>query len=296
MLEYKLIRSFLVLGQELHFGRAAIRLNMTQSPLSRQMQQLEDELGVQLFSRTSRVVQLTPAGRTLLIEAQKLLQQREAAIQTVRQAAQINGGLVSIGMFGAAAYSFLPRLMLKARSELPNVIIQFKEMSSSQQLEALALNKIDIGLVRPFVNEHENYITACVMREKLVLALPIDHRLAARRRPQLSQIEGEPFIMYSSEASHLHNLLTNAFRAAKIQPQFVQHFAQAPAILAMVSIGLGIAIVPEGAKNACFDNVVFRPIDLGDGIAAELYSVCKNDNRNPALPAICELLQRVDLS
>ena len=263
MIDFKQIQSFLVLAQELHFGRAAVRLHMTQPPLSRQMQQLEENLGVELFSRTSRSVQLTPAGNILFLEAQKLMQMRESTLQVVRQSAEGNRGGVTVGMFGAAAFGFLPKLLLKARADLPNVSIRFREMNSAQQLEELALNRIDVALVRPFVNENENFVTACVMREKMALAVSVDHPLAARRRPSLSHIDGEPFIMYSNENAYIHNILTASFRKANIQPRVVQEIFQAQAILAMVSTGLGIAIVPENAENACFDNVVFRPIDLG---------------------------------
>lgn len=292
MFELKQLRSFIMVASELHFGRAAVRLNMTQPPLSRQMQQLEEELGVQLFSRTSRVVQLTPAGRTFLVEAQKLIQQSEAAGQAARRTAQMNCGVVNVGMIGATTYSFLPRLLVKARTELPNIMMNFREMTSPEQLEELALNRIDIGLVRLF-SEHGDYLTACVMREKMALALPIGHPLASRRRPQLAQIDGEPFIMYSPEARYFHNLLTSVFRTAGIHPQYVQQMSQAQSILAMVSTGLGLAIVPEGTQNACFDNVVFRPIDLGSNITADLHAVWRNDNNNPALSAVCELVQRL---
>lgn len=294
-MDFKQLRSFLVLAHELHFGRAAVRLHMTQPPLSRQMQQLENDLGVELFERTSRCVRLTSAGNAMVVEAQKLLQMRESALQVVRQAAKIDGGSVIVGMVGAVAYGFLPRLVTAARTELPNTEIRFREMVSAQQLEELALHRIDVALVRPFTYEHDNFVSKCVMREEFALALRADHPLAASRKPVLRQLDGEQFIMYSTDSPYLHSLLTASFREENIQPNFVQELTQVYAMLAMVSAGVGIAIVPKEAANASFANIVFRPIDLASQPTLDLYAVWRNDNRNPVLQAFCDLLQRIEL-
>src|SRR4051794_31255961 len=171
MFELGQLRSFVAVATELHFGRAAKRLNMTQPPLSRQIQLLELDLDVQLFTRTSRSVQLTPAGRAFLTEARSLLQQSEAAKQAARRAAQTNSGAVTIGFIGATTYGFLPRLVAKARTELPNIELTFREMPTTEQIDALEFGRIDLGLIRP-VNEQRQVISACVLRENLALALP----------------------------------------------------------------------------------------------------------------------------
>ena len=292
MFELGQLRSFVAVATELHFGRAAKRLNMTQPPLSRQIQLLERELDVSLFSRTSRSVQLTPAGQVFLAEAQRLLQQSEAAVQAARRAAQTHLGAITVGFIGAATYGFLPRLATRVRAEFPNLDVTFREMASVAQVEALAVGYIDVGLVRP-PSGRRDVKSACVMRENLALALPLSHPLAARRRPRIEQLDGEPFIMYSREGRYVHNLLTKAFRAAGIQPRYVQQMSQAQAILSLVSTGLGVAIVPEETRNACFDNVVFRPIHLGADVAVELHAIWRDDNRNPVLPAFRDMLHRV---
>ncbi|MDQ4061053.1 MAG: LysR family transcriptional regulator [Pseudomonadota bacterium] len=291
MFELAQLRSFVAVATELHFGRAAKRLNMTQPPLSRQIQLLELDLGVQLLTRTSRSVQLTPAGRAFLVEARSLLQQSEAAVQVARRAANAHGGAVTVGFIGATTYGFLPRLVTKAGAELPNIEVTFKEMSASEQIQALELGRIDLGLIRP-PPDLRRIVSACVMRENLALALPLQHPLAKRRRPQLQQIDGEPFIMYSADARYLNGLLTQLFRAANIQPRYVQHMSHSQAILSLVSTGMGLAIVPEETRNACFDNVIFRPLPLGADVTVELHAIWRPDSRNPALPAFRELLQR----
>ena len=292
MFELGQLRSFVAVATELHFGRAAKRLNMTQPPLSRQIQLLEQDLDVQLFIRTSRSVQLTPAGRAFLVEARALLQQSEAAKQAARRAARTNSGSVTVGFIGATTYGFLPRLVTKARTELPNIDLTFREMTTAEQIDALAFGRIDLGLARPIADQRE-IVSACVLREHLALALPLDHPLAVRRRPELAQIDGEPFIMYSSEGRYMNELLTGAFRSAGIQPLYVQQMSHAQAILSLVSTGMGMAIVPEETRNACFDNVVFRPIQLGPGVAAELHAVWLPNNRNPALSALRDLIERL---
>ncbi|HWK46719.1 MAG TPA: LysR family transcriptional regulator [Stellaceae bacterium] len=292
MLDLVHLRSFVMVATELHFGRAAQRLNMTQPPLSRQVQLLEAEIGAPLFVRANRAVRLTAAGHALLPEARSLLQRTEAAAQIARRAASTPGGEVTVGFIGASTYGFLPRLVSRARAELPDVELQFRELSSVEQHEALLLNRIDIGLARP-VPEHAGIGSDCVQREGLALALPLDHPLAVRRRPVLRQIDGEPFIMYSQEGRYLHDLIRGAFLASRVQPRLVQHMSHAQAILSLVSTGMGLAIVPEEARNACFDNVVFRPISLGAGIAVELHAVWRTEDCAPALSAVRDLIRRI---
>ncbi|WP_027520606.1 LysR family transcriptional regulator [Bradyrhizobium sp. Ec3.3] len=288
MIEFAQIRAFVAVADELHFGRAAKRLNMTQPPLSRHIQLLEQQLDVTLLERTSRLVELTAAGRAFLIEARTLLQQRENAIKAAREAAVRTGGSLRIGFVGATTYGYLPWLASRLHAELPHVETDFVELTSREQLEALKSGQIDFGLVRPL--QTANPIrSACVFREDLALALPLDHPLAVRRRPELAQVDGQPFIMYSKAGPYMNALLTLAFAAAGIRPNFVQSMSQAQAILALVSTGLGLAIVPGETRNACFDNVVFRPIRLGPSVFAELHAIWRSDNKNPFLTRLREL-------
>ncbi len=193
MFEFVQLRSFIAVARELHFGRAAQRLNMTQPPLSRHIQMLERELGVQLLVRTSRSVRLTPAGQVFFNEAKRILQQSEAAVQSAREAASTDRGSLSVGFIGVATYGYLPKLVTALAKELPNVDVTFREMTSAEQLEALAYGRIDLGLVRPLTPEPD-LRAACVMREPLALAIPLDHPLSLRRQPELADLDGEPFI------------------------------------------------------------------------------------------------------
>lgn len=293
MLDPTHIRSFVTLAEELHFGRAAKRLNMTQPPLSRQIQLLERELGVRLLERTSHSVALSAAGRAFLPEARAVLAASENAARVARRAAQARGGgALAVGFIGASTYAFLPRMVSRARSELPEVALTLKEMTGAAQVEALALGRIDVGLVRPLPEPFAG-LASCVMREDLALALPHEHPLAARRRPALRDLEGEPFIMYSPDGPYMHALLSSVFRAAGVRPRVVQALSEAQSILALVSTGMGLALVPAETRNACFDNVTFRPITVAPGATVELHAAWRPENRNPAMGPFRDLLHRV---
>ena len=288
MFELAQARAFLLVAGELNFGRAARRLNLTQSALSRQIQALERALDVKLLDRTTRSVALTPAGLAFMAEAQALLRQREAAVATARRAAGRAAGALTVGFVGATSYGYLPRLVARARAGLPDVCVAYREMDSAEQVTAIELGQVDVGLVRP-IAEIRRLSSRCVMREPLALAVPSSHPLAARRRPTLALLAGAPFIGYAPEARHLHDLVERALSDAGVEPLRVQAMAHAQAILALVGAGLGLAIVPSETRNACFDNVVFRPLDLGPA-RAELHAVWSDDNRNPALRAFGDIL------
>jgi DNA-binding transcriptional LysR family regulator len=295
MLDLTHIRSFVALAEELHFGRAARRLNMTQPPLSRQIQLLEAELGVQLFDRSRHAVALTSPGHAFLPEARALLGATERAAQVARRAVQSRGrGTVNLGFIGASTYAFLPKLIDHARTELPDMEIVLKEIDGAAQLEAVRVGRLDIGLVRPFPLP-DTVSSACVMREGLALALPPGHPLAAKRRLGLRDLSGEPFVMYSTDGPYMHALLSNTFAAAGVRPRVVQAVSQAHTILSLVSAGTGLALVPEEARNASFDTVTFRPIVIPSAPLVELHAIWRPDNANPALGPLRDLLRRIAL-
>jgi DNA-binding transcriptional LysR family regulator len=288
MLELSHAKAFLVVAGELNFGRAARRMNLTQSALSRQIQALERALDVKLFERTTRHVSLTPGGQAFLAEAQGLLRRSEQAVSTTRRAAGRSAGALTVGFIGATCYGYLPRLVARARRELPDVSLTWRELDSAEQIVELEFGRIDLGLIRP-IPEIRRVSSRCVMREPLALAIPADHPLAARRRPPLALLAGAPFIAYAPEARHLHDLVEGVLKKAGVEPMRLQSMKHAQAILALVSTGLGLAIVPSEARNAAFDNIVFRPLDLGE-TRAELHAIWREGTRNPATVAFAALL------
>jgi DNA-binding transcriptional LysR family regulator len=285
MFELSQLRCFVAAAEELHFGRAAERLNMTQPPLSRQIQLLERIVGVPLLERTSRIVRLTPAGRTFLPEARRILRLAESATVATRRIASGEAGAVTIGFTAAAGYSFLPQLITAARLRLPGVDLVLREMVTADQLEALASQRIDVGLLRPPV--HRDFDSVCVVREPLLAALPAGHALAAAADAPaltLGDFDRQPFVMYSPyEARYFYDLVAAAFGTAGLAPRYAQHISQIHSILALVRAGLGAALVPEAAANLRFEGVVFRPVRMQPERPVELFLAWREDSDNPAL-------------
>ncbi|CAM5243629.1 MULTISPECIES: LysR substrate-binding domain-containing protein [Streptomyces] len=283
---------FVAVAEELHFTRAAERLSMTQPPLSRQIQLLEGELGVKLLDRTNRTVRLTPAGRSFLAEARRIVRQAEHAALAVRRVSTGEAGSIAIGFTAASAYSALGELLESARRALPRVEILLHELVTRDQLEALSEGSLDLGLIRPSAVGPD--LTArTAVREGLVAALPADHALAADDGPmELSAFDGQDFLMYSpTEARYFHELLLTTFRSAQVRPVFTQYLSQVHSILALVNIGWGIALVPEAAAEMRPTGVVYRPLHLpGHPRPVELDYVWRKSNDNPALHALLQLL------
>ncbi len=293
LFEISQLRCFVTAAEELHFGRAAARLNMTQPPLSRQIQVLERLLGVSLFERTTRNVKLTPAGRVFLPEARRIVWLAESAALSARRVAQGDAGRIAIGFTAVSGYSFLPQIVAQARARLPNVEFELREMVTGQQSEALMTGLIDVGFVRPPVERHE-FATVKVVSESLVAALPaVDPRLTS---PELSlqQFDGMPLIMYSREgAGYFHNMLVGLFDGAGTAPDYVQHVTQIHSMLGLVRAGLGAAIVPRTAMNLQLADVHFRPLLTMPEQPVELYMVWRRDNPNPALAAFRDICVEV---
>ncbi|HEY8480985.1 MAG TPA: LysR substrate-binding domain-containing protein [Spirillospora sp.] len=278
------LANFVAVAEELHFGRAAERLRMTQPPLSRQIQLLEKDLKVKLFDRTNRSVRLTPAGRAFLVEARRLLQQADHAAMSVRQVSEGEAGSITIGFTAAGAYATLGRLLEVGRAELPGVRIVLREMVTRDQLQALGEGALDLGLVRPPVTDPD-LEERCADREPLLAAIPNDHPLAEGDGPiRLSDFDGQSFIMYSPvEARYFHELLISLFRQAGVTPVYAQYLSQVHSILALVNCGWGLALVPAAASRLRYAGLTFREVDLPDPNPVELSLTWRRSNDNPAL-------------
>ncbi|MHC6225662.1 LysR family transcriptional regulator [Pseudomonas sp. X10] len=288
MFELAQLRCFTTVATELNFRRAAEKLNMTQPPLSRQIQLLEHHLGVDLFTRTTRSVELTAAGRAFFIEAQALLERAEQASVLAKRFAEGDIGTVSISFVGSAVYEFLPKVIAEAQVNQPHVKVSLSEMNTYQQHEALRARRIDLGIARAPLQQ-PGFATECLVREPFVLAMPRHHRLASAAQVGVGDLDGEPFLMYSHAAYPPFNeLLTGMFRSAQVAPEYVQWLGSSLTILALVNAGLGMALVPRCATNVVFKDVVFREIDLGEGVKSELHLIWRADNDNPAFRMLLE--------
>lgn len=228
---------------------------------------------------------LTPAGHTFLSEAKKLLAQSDAAILATRRAARGSVGKIRIAFVGAATYKFLPRFIVAARASAPHIELELIQMETAEQLEAINSGNIDLGLSRPLNNAH-HLQNLRVDYEPMLLAIPQSHSLASTRRLSLGMLQGEPFVAFSPQARYLHEKVTALMADHGVQPRIVQSMTHSQAILSLVSAGIGLAIVPAETQRACFDNIVFRPLDLYEECTAELHLIWSDDNRNPLLVEI----------
>ena len=289
MFELHQLRCFIIVAEELHFGRAAARLHMTQPPLSRQIQLLEQQLNAQLLERSSRSVRMTHAGRAFLAEARAIIALAENASLSAGRVANGDAGTVTVGFTASSGYRFLPGLIATCRRRLPDVDLALKEMVTKEQIEALESGRLDLALMRPqFANE--DFDSLCVAQEPLVAALPEDHALARGRLPALADFDHAPFVMYSPlEARYFHDLVASTFLHAGVHPAYTQYVSQIHTILALVRAGLGVALVPEAATSLRFEGLVFRQVRKTHGVRpAELFMAWRRDNDNPALKSVLD--------
>lgn len=294
MFELIQLRCFVAVAEELHFGRAAARLNMTQPPLSRQVQILEHVVGVTLLERTSRSVRLTAAGRSFLVDAKRIVKMAEQSTAVAQRVARGEQGSLSLGFTAASGYSFLPRLLDRIRGHLPGIDLQLTEMVTHDQLDALRNGSIDLGLLRPPVSLAEFGVIPA-LEEPLVIAAPSTGPLAAVKVSRLVDLNDIPFIMYSpAGAAYFHDLLTEKFYALGIAPRYVQYVSQIHSILALVGAGMGFGLVPSGAQCMHMDGVQFRPLQGDEIPPVELVLCHRRSNDNPALAKLLESLQQVD--
>ncbi|WP_331737736.1 LysR substrate-binding domain-containing protein [Streptomyces sp. NBC_00019] len=286
------LTSFVAVAEELHFTRAAQRLRMTQPPLSRQIRQLEHDLGAQLLNRTNKSVQLTPAGRAFLAEARSILRHSEHAALAVRQVSTGEAGSITVGFTAASAHSVLGTLLSTARETMPRAEIVLREMITRDQLASLAGNSLDLGLVRPSAIGPDLVSTPAV-KERLVAALPSAHKLTRRQGAlRVTDFEGQELLMYSPvEARYFHELLISVFRSAHVTPVYSQYLSQVHSILALVNVGLGVALVPEAAAQLRYPEVVFKPLELSTPAPVELDLVWRRTNDAPALHALLARLR-----
>ena len=280
MFEISQLRCFVAVAEELHFSRAAERLNMTQPPLSRQIRLLEHQVGARLLERNSRSVRLTAAGKAFFPDAARILRMAEEATLTARRVARGEQGTLSIGFTGGAGYSLLPEVVRRLRHQSPGVALTLKELVSTAQVEALNAGQIDLGLMRPHALNAE-LETALLATEALMVAIPQDDAGNWPLQPTLADLHGRPFVMYSPyEARPFYQMLSERFERAGVVPDIVEHIGQVHTMLALVNAGIGAALIAEGATRLHFDGIVMRKIETDP---VRMVCAWRRDNDNPVL-------------
>lgn len=268
-MEHRLLRSFVAVAEELHFGRAAKRLHISQPPLSIQIQKLERDLGAKLFERTQRHVALTPAGEELLGRARHLLAEAERASIEVQRIARGEAGVLAIGYSATATHAVLPRVVPAFRAAHRGVRLELREMRSALQPEALRDRRIDLGLACAPVDANPHEIDSIpLVREALVVVLPRAHPLARRPALRPKDIDGAPYVGVRPDIEPAWaGASIRALRAAGVSFDVVQETDTKIALLGLVAAGLGISVVSESMAMLARRGVVFRPLR---GIALRL--------------------------
>lgn len=261
-IELRLWRQFAAVAAELHFGRAARSLHMTQPPLTQGIAQLERLLGVRLFERTKRSVQLTAAGTALLPQVDELLARARELPALARAAAGGELGRLRIAFVSTVGFALLPQWLQAFRARHPQVRMELIEATGDVQLEAFARGEIDAGFVlhapgfAPRGLAHRQ-----VAREPLVLALPQAHPLAAAARLPLAQVLAEPLVLFPRRiVPSLHDAVLGMYHAGGHEPRIVQEAIQMQTIVNLVSAGLGIAWVPQSVRQFQRSGVVYRQV------------------------------------
>ncbi|MFL4475749.1 LysR family transcriptional regulator [Paeniglutamicibacter sp. MACA_103] len=283
-------RSFVAVAEELHFGRAAERLNMTQPPLSRQIQKLERSVGVELLERDNRKVSLTAAGEAFLIDARRLVVSAERAPLNARRIASGQFGELRIGFTAASGFSLLGPLLSEISTHLPNVHLELFEMVTGEQVAALADGDIDLGLARPPFDE-KVLESQLLFSESLCIAVPTGHRLdLLPREIVVEDLAGEALIMHSpTKARYFYDLVV---RQIDIEHQNVVHsVSQVLTMITLVAAGRGIAFVPESAKLLGVEGVSYLRLDDIAEDAVELHAIWNRDARNPAMAKLAQIVR-----
>ena len=290
-MDLRQLRYFVVLAEELHFTRAAERLHMAQPPLSRQIRELEQSLGVQLLLRNKRRVELTEAGSRFLNEARLLLEQARHAVSIAQRTACGEIGSLEIGYANTVPYTGTLSAVVGAyRQAFPGIRIIMTEMTSRQQIDGLVENRLDIGIVRSPVYEcPSSVLLSPLSRESFLAALPINHPLAKLHNVPLSVLAEQPFIFYPrSLGAGVYEQVFAMCRDAGFEPQIMQEVKQAAAIMSLVAAGLGVSLVPASLRCLVIQGAVFRPLE-GNLMQTEVAMAHRSERNSAAANAFIDL-------
>lgn len=293
-IELRPLRYFVAVAEEMHFGRAAHRLHMTQPPLSQTIQALEAQLGTVLFARTRRSVALTAAGRALLPEAQRLIEQADALPRLAQRAAAGESGRLSLAFVSSADYSVLPSALREFRSAFPDVHIELREATGDVQIDELSANRIDVGiLIGPLsdkLNGEFDYLP--LLSEPLVLAAPEGLQFSPHKKRSLKSWAELPLIIFPRRlAPVFHDQIFDCFRNAGITPHIGQEAIQMQTIIGLVSAGMGIALVPQSVSNLQRPGVEYHALKEGSPLI-ETGLVWRSDHASPVVQAFLDLMRK----
>ncbi|MDJ0594098.1 MAG: LysR family transcriptional regulator [Pleurocapsa sp. MO_226.B13] len=289
-MELRHLKYFVAVAEELHFGKAAAKVKITQPVISDQIRRLERELGVKLFFRTKRIVQLTEPGKILLEEARQILSRVEKAVVKVQKAERGELGSLIIGYTGPALYTLLPKIIKTFQNSYPQVELRLKEICTNEQVTALNAGDIEVGFLHPPVDGNFEFIS--MMREKMVLALPEDHPLTSYTYVPINKLSDQSFILFPQKVGpHLYGHIFSMCQQAGFTPKVVQEVTPQPTMIGLVAAGIGVSFVSNSLQNLNRPGVVYRELDVATP-ELELVAAWKEDRVSSVLRKFLQVLQR----
>ena len=280
--ELRHLRYFLAVAEELHFTRAARRLNMAQPPLSIQIRQLESLIGAKLFVRDRRTVTLTPAGAALVDGARRTLTEAERSADAARRASSGEVQTLRVGFTDSAALSVLPAIVRRFSRDHPEVRLELTEDATQAQLDAVEKERVDVALVRGPLSA-KLLRTVVLLREPFIVALPAGHSLTNHRSLSVQVVAQEPIVLFPRHlAPVFHDTVVGIFRRARLHLNVAHEAAEYQTMTSLVAAGLGISIVPESVANLGRKGVVYRPL-RGVKARAQVVAAFRADHASPPL-------------
>lgn len=296
-MELRHLRSFVVLAEERHFGRAAARLHIAQPALSQQLQQLEREVGVRLVDRSTRRVELTEAGRLLEGRAHEVLGSVARAVDELALLAAGRLGRVTVGLVGTATYDVLPRLAHEARRHLPEVELDLRgEVLAPRLLADVQSGVLDLAVLRPGPGAAApDLVVETLRREPLVALLPAAHPRAGQAEVALADLADEPFVVHPSGArSTMHARVLEACARAGFRPRELREVAETATLAVVVAAGDGVALVPASVQALRLDGVVPLPLAPGpEGPECVDLALARRPDASPATLQVARLLREL---
>jgi len=293
-MELRHLRYFVAVAEELNFTRAAEKLNLAQPSLTRQIHNLEGELGVRLLNRTKTLVSLTEEGRSFLVDAKRLVSQSLESMQAVRRLSRGESGQLNLGYLSKFNFDLLPGTLLEFSRVCPEISVNLFDMSPAEQLRALEVRKIDLGLVggRPPATPKNRDILAwqCIGQNELVVVLPAEHPLARNKHIKLLDLK-PLFFVAMSETTHPGSRawLSGICLQAGFTPKILQDVELESDLMFFVANGLGVTLSREQIKRLPHPGVVFRPLAVP--IKADYWIAWHHENRSKSLQAYIEIIK-----
>ena len=288
-MEFRHLKYLLAVGKELHFAKAAEKLFITQPALSKQIMQLEDELGTKLLNRTKRSVSLTPAGKYLMDEADYIINHLDRVVDATKRKGEGEEGEIRIGFVGSAMQRIIPELLEQMSKIHPNIHASLDELDNKDQLDAVARDKLDIGFVR-LESVHKGFEQRVVLEDSFSLVVSNKHAVQPQNFKSLDQFKDEQFILFSNDYSQeYYDNIMSIFTDHGFEPKVSHRSVQANSIFRLVERQLGVAIVPTALQGG---------LDLGLSFISlnhlpqrtKLIAIWSDDNRNEALSNFLALM------